>query len=332
MTFEQILADIKNNTCKPLYFLQGDEAYFIDELSDAFAKHVVDESAKDFDQTVVFGSDTSIGNIIGMAKRFPVVGSKQLVLVKEAQSIKKIEEIEAYAKAPQKETVLVFCYKFKKLDKRKAIYKVINKEGVVFDSLKIKDYHVAKWIESHVKQRGFSMSAKTSAMLAEYIGNDLPQIISTFEKLAIHVEKGSEITPVEIQKYVGISKTYNIFELQNAIAKKQVEQAFKIAQHFANNAKDHPMVLTVGGLYNYFSKIIALHYLKDKSEKSIASALKINPFFVKDYVLAAKNYGALKTMQTIRLLKDYDLKSKGYGNTSTNDGELLKEMLTQIMY
>jgi DNA polymerase-3 subunit delta len=331
MTFEQILSDIKQHNYKPIYFLHGEEAYFMDELADAFAKHVVEENAKDFDQTIVFGSDTNVGQIISMAKRFPAIAKKQLVLIKEAQSVKKIEDIEAYAKSPQPETVLVICYKFKKLDKRKSVYKALSKTGVVFESEKIKDFHVSKWIESQIAKKGFKISAKTSAILTEYIGNDLPQIMSAIEKLAIHLKKGQEITPNEIEKYVGISKTYNIFELQNAIGKKDVKQAFKIVNHFGNNAKEHPFPVTIGGLYNYFSKIIAMHYLTDKSEKSIASALKIHPFFAKDYMLAARNYGALKTMQIIALLKVYDLKSKGFNNTSTNDGELLKELMFQII-
>lgn len=331
MTFEQILSDIKQNNYKPIYFLHGEEAYFMDELADAFAKHVVDESAKDFDQTIVFGSDTNVGQIISMAKRFPVIAKKQLVLVKEAQGLKKIEELESYAKDPQTETVLVICYKFKKLDKRKAIYKALKKTGVVFESEKIKDYHVAKWIETDIAKKGFKVNAKTSAILAEYIGNDLPQIVSTIEKLAIHLNKGEEVTPAAIEKYVGISKTYNIFELQNAIGKKDVKQIFKIVNHFSHNAKEHPFPATVGGLYNYFSKIIAMHYLSDKSEKGIASALKIHPYFVKDYTQAARNFNAGKTMRIIGLLKTYDLKSKGFNNTSTNDGELLKELMFQVL-
>lgn len=331
MTFEQIISDIKQKNFKPIYFLHGEEAYFMNELADAFIKHVVDESAKDFDQTIVFGSDTNIGQIISMAKRFPVIAKKQLVLVKEAQSVKKIEEIENYAKSPQPDTVLVICYKFKKLDKRKSAYKVLSKSGVVFESEKIKDYHVAQWIESNIAKKGFKINAKTSAMLAEFIGNDLPQIVSTIDKLAIHLTKGQEVTPTEIEKYVGISKTYNIFELQNAIGKKDVKQVFKIVNHFANNSKEHPFPATIGGLYNYFSKIIALHYLPDKSEKGIASALKVHPYFVKDYTNAARNFNAVKTMKIISALKTYDLKSKGFNNSSTTEGELLKELMFQVL-
>lgn len=330
MTFDQILSEVKQGTTKPVYFLMGEEAYFIDKLADAFANLVVEESARDFDQTVVFGNDTNVANITAMAKEFPLMGGKKLVLVKEAQNIRNIEHLEGYAKQPQPSTVLVICYKFKKLDKRKAAYKTINKTGVIFSSDKVKDYKLQEWISAEVSKRGFRISPKTSAVMSEYIGNDLPLIMSALEKLEIHVPKGNEITAADIEKYVGISKTYNIFELQKAIGKRDLQQTFKIVQHFANNEKDHPFVLTISGLYNYFSKIMALHYLPNKSESSVASALKINPYFAKEYIQTAKIYNARKTIQVINLLREYDLKSKGFNNTSTSQGELLKELIFQI--
>lgn len=332
MKYEEIIRDLKNKVYQPVYLLQGDEPYFIDEITEYIARNVLDEAEKEFNQTVVYGSDTDVNALISMAKRFPMMANHQVVIVKEAQKLKKIEELQSYIENPLKSTLLVLAHKYKSLDKRKAFYKAVNKHAAVFNSEKLRDYKVPDWITKYVKAHGFGISIPASQMLAEYLGTDLGKIANELDKLALVLPKGSEINPEIIQKNIGISKDYNIFELQNALGKKDVAKANQIVTYFAANIKNHPMPAMLASLYNYFSKVMMMHYLKDQNDKSIASELRIHPFFVKDYKAAARLYKPGKVARIISALREYDLKSKGVNNVSSDHGELMKELTWKILH
>lgn len=335
MTFEQIIENLKNKVYHPLYFLQGEEPYYIDEISDYIAAHVLDENEKEFNQTVLYGKETNVPAILECAKRFPMMSNYQVVIVKEAQNIKEKdmdENLLPYVENPLKSTILVLCYKYKKLDGRKSLGKILGKKGVLFESKKLYDSQVPDWIGDFLKKKNYRIAVKASMLLTEYLGNDLSKIANELEKLMLNVKTGNEINTGHIEQYIGISKDYNIFELQNALGTKNILKANQIINFFASNPKDHPLVVTLFNLYNYFSKVLLYHYLHDKSGKNAAAVLKVNPYFVKDYQVAARNYSPRKTEQAISILRDYDRKSKGVNNSSTDEGELLKEMLYKILH
>jgi DNA polymerase-3 subunit delta len=340
--FNDILADLKKKVYKPVYFLMGEEPYFIDRISNYIEHQVLDESEKEFNQTVLYGQDVDILSIISEAKRFPMMGTHTVVIIKEAQHIRNLTKDDeksknkspllTYIENPQPSTILVFCYKYKTLDKRTALAKAMAKHAVLFESKKIYENRIPDWIGVYLKAKKYAISPKAAALLTEYLGADLGKISNELEKLMINLPAGSEITPEHIQKYIGISKDYNVFELQNALGKKDVLRANRIAAYFSANKRDNPLVLTVPTLFSYFNKILAVHFLKDRSKDGVARELKINPFFASDYVTAAKNYSAGKVVQVISELRETDLRSKGIGNTSADEGELLKELVYKILH
>ena len=332
MKFEQIISDLKNQIYHPIYLLSGEEAFFIDEISDFIEKNVLNESEKEFNQTILYGKETDVPTIIETAKRFPMMSNYQVVIVKEAQEIKKIEELANYAAQPLTSTLLVLCYKYKKIDKRKVFAKTIAKTGVLFESPKLYENKIPDWINTQLQQKELSIRPKAALMLTEFLGTDLGKIANEIEKLAINLPKGTEITDALIEENIGISKDYNVFELQNALGKKNILKANQIINYFAANQKDNPMIKVVGVLYMFFSKLLIFHYLKDKSQNSIASALSVNPFFVRDYQTAAQNYSVKKLVNIVSLLREYDLKSKGVNNISSSDGELMKELVFKILH
>lgn len=329
---KQLVEDIKKGNIKPIYFLMGEEPYYIDKISDYIEDHVLSEEEKGFNQMVLYGRDVSIDDIISNAKRFPMMAERQVVIVKEAQDLSRtIEKLTAYVENPQPTTVLVINYKYKKLDKRKSLYKAINKVGVVFESKKLYENQVADWIRRVLSGRDYSITAKAAQMLVEFLGTDLSKIDNELQKLQIILPKGSQITPEVIEKNIGISKDFNNFELRKAIGDKDVVKAHRIINYFADNPKDNPMVVTVSLLFNFFSQLLHYHGLNDKSPRSVASALKINPFFVNEYVTAAKNYPMKKVSLAVATLREFDVKSKGVGANALSQGDLLKEMLVRIM-
>jgi len=332
MKFEQIIGDLKNKIYYPVYFLAGEESYYIDEISDFIEDHVLSDVEKEFNQTVVYGRDTDVYSIISYAKRFPMMSNYQVVIIKEAQYVDKIEELLSYIETPLQSTLLVINYKYKKIDKRKSFYKQIAKSGVLFESPKLYDNKVSGWINDYVNKKGYQISPKASVILAEFLGANLSKIVNEVGKLIINIPQGAEINAELIEQNIGISKDYNFFELQNAIGSRDVLKANRIANYFAANPKDNPLIKTITLLFSYFSKLLIYHQLEDKSRNSIASALSVNPFFVKDYQLSARNYSYKKVVQVISLLREYDLKSKGVNNISTSDGELLKELLFKILH
>ncbi len=333
MTYEQILEELKTKKYRPIYFLMGEEPYFIDQVSNYIEKNVLTDSEKSFNQTVVYGNDIDIGNLSNTARRYPMMAEHQVVIVKEAQNLKNIDDLIYYAEHPLTSTILVVNYKYKKLDKRKKLHAALVKNGIVFESNKLYESQVPDWITSYLKSRGFSIQPAAAMMLTEYLGSDLGKIVNELEKLIIAMPAGDKsVTSVHIEKNIGISKDYNTFELHNALVAKDVLKANRIVNHFDRNPKNNPLLLTLSSLYYFFSKILHYHGLKDRSRQNAAAALKINPYFVPEYQKAAQIYSQQQVMQVISYLREYDLKSKGIGNLSATDGDLLKELVYRIIH
>lgn len=334
MNFEQIVSDLKNKIYKPIYFLSGDEPYFIDLITKYIHDHVLTDAEKSFNQTVLYGKDTEVHTIINTAKRFPMMANHQVVIVKEAQNIKNIEELIHYAKSPLASTLLVIAYKYKTLDKRKKLYKTIQENGILFESKKLYDNEVPAWINVYLKKKNRTIDPGAGMLLNEYLGNDLSKIANELDKLIITLpENEFNITNTHIERNIGISKDYNNFELHKALTQKNVLKANRIVNHFAQNQKDNPFTMTIATLYHFYSKVLTYHFIKNKGDKrSVAATLKVNPYFVGDYEKAARQYNPKKTVEIISLLREYDLKSKGYNNVSTSHGELLKELVYKILH
>ncbi len=329
----QIVNNIQQGKLAPVYFLMGEEPYYVDKISDFIAENVLTEEERGFNQMMLYGRDTSVDEIASNARRFPMMAEKQVVIVKEAQELSRtIENLTAYAENPQPTTVLVICYKYKKIDKRKKLYKAVKKSGVIFESKRLYENQVGSWIQKTLKNRDYSISPKAAQMLVEFLGTDLGKINNELEKLQLITPKGTQITPELIEENIGISKDFNNFELRNAIGQRDTLKAHRIINYFAQNPKDNPLVVTVSLLYSYFSQLLQYHGLPDKSKASVAKQLKINPYFVQDYTLAAKNYPMKKVSHVIDLLHQTDAKSKGIGAANVAHGDLLKELLVKIMH
>lgn len=329
---KQLVTDIKNGIIKPIYFLMGEEPYYIDKISDFIEQNILSEEEKGFNQMVLYGRDVTIEDIVANAKRYPMMAERQVLIIKEAQDLSRtIEKLVDYAFNPQLTTVLVVNYKYKKIDKRKALYKTIKKIGVVYESKKLYENQVGEWIRRVLSPKDYSITPKAAQMLVEFLGTDLSNINNELEKLQIILPKGSQITPELIEENIGISKDYNNFELRKAVGNKDVLKAQQIAKYFGDNPRSNPMVVTVSLLFNFFSQLLYYHGLNDKSSRSVASALRINPYFVNEYISAARNYPMKKVSQVISTLREFDVKSKGVGANAVPQGDLLKELLVRIM-
>ena len=342
MTLTEIVRDIKARSFKPLYLVHGEEPYYIDKISDLLENTVLSDAEKGFNQTVLYGKETDIATLLNTVKRYPMMSDYQVVMVKEAQEVKWSKDDDdkkgsdpwlAYLENPLPSTILVLCYKYGKFDKRKKTYKAIEKNGIVFESTLLYDNKIPAWIEEYVREKGFGMHARGAALMAEYLGNDLSKIANELDKLLLNLAKGHEITPEQIQDNIGISKEYNVFELQDALAKRNVVKANQIIDYFAANPKANPIQMVLGVLNTYFSKVLKYHYAIDKSPQGLARELGVNPFFVKDYEFAGRSYNKAKLFQIIGYLRSYDLKSKGVdASGNTTDGELLKELIFKIIH
>jgi len=329
----QIVSDIKKGNTKPIYFLMGEEPYYIDRISEYIENNVLAEEEKGFNQMVLYGRDVSIEDIIDNAKRFPMMAEKQVVIVKEAQDLSRtIEKLSSYAENPQPSTVLVICYKYKKLDKRKAVYKAIQKVGLVYESKKLYENQVADWIRRVVAGKKYKIESKAALMLVEFLGTDLSKISNEIDKLTVILPEGARITAKAIEDNIGISKDFNNFELRKAVGERNVLKVNQIINYFAQNQRSNPIVMTISLLNSFFTQLLIYHSLKDKSKNSVSKALKINPFFVTDYSVAAKNFPMRKVSQVIALLRDADVKSKGVGANALPEGQLLKELLFKIIH
>jgi DNA polymerase-3 subunit delta len=327
----KIVNNIKSGNIKPIYFLMGEEPYYIDKLSDYIEQNVLTEDEKGFNQTVLYGRDVTIEDIVSTAKRYPMMSERQVVIVKEAQDLSRyIDKLESYVENPMPSTVLVFCYKYKTLDKRKKMTKMLDKIGVVYESKKLYENQVGEWIKRVLSGKSFSIEPKANAMLVEFLGTNLSKINNELEKLQIILPKGSTITPHHIEENIGFSKDFNIFELRKAIGDRNQLRAYTIADNFAQNPKDNPIVMTTSLVFSFFVQLLKYHGLKDKNPKNVAAALGVNPFFLKDYDVALKNYPMRKVSQIVGALRDVDVKSKGVGANALPQSDLLREMLFKI--
>ncbi|RZA03562.1 MAG: DNA polymerase III subunit delta [Sphingobacteriaceae bacterium] len=340
MTAADIIKDLKNRKYKPVYLLHGEEPYFIDQVSDYVEHHLLSEAEKGFNQTVLYGKDTDVMTVLNASKRYPMMADYQVVLVKEAQEMKwgtesddkkTINPLQAYLENPLPSTILVLCYKYGKFDKRKKVYKAIEKSGLIFESASLYDSKIPAWVEGYLTEKNYKINQQASLMLAEYLGNDLSKIANELDKLVLNVSAGQEITLKHIQDNIGISKEYNVFELQTALAKKDVVKTNQIINYFEANPKANPIVLVLGNLNNFFTKVLIYHYVRDKSPQNLAREMGVSPYFIKDYEQAARSYPLGKTVQIISHLREYDVKSKGV-ESNTDAGGLMKELMFKILH
>ncbi|WP_034257779.1 DNA polymerase III subunit delta [Altibacter lentus] len=328
---KSIISEIKSGVIRPIYFLMGEEPYYIDGIAKFIEESVLSEEEKGFNQMVLYGRDVTVEDIVSQAKRYPMMAEKQVVIVKEAQELSRtIENLVSYAENPQPTTVLVVCYKYKTLDKRRKLAKVIGKSGVLFESKKLYENQVPDWIRRVLASRGYTITPKAAQMLVEFLGNDLSKVNNELKKLQLILKPGAQITPHLIEENIGISKDFNNFELQNAIGNKDIQKAFTIIQYFAQNPKNHPLVMTIALLYSFFSKVLKYHALSNKGEA--AKVLGVSPYFIKDYEMASQHYPMKKASAVIASIREIDMKSKGVGAANLSQGDLLKELLVKIFY
>lgn len=334
MKYNEVIQSINSTQYLPIYFLQGDNAHYIDEITSLLIEKVLDESERDFNQTIFYGKDSSADQIIDAAKRYPLMSSYQLIIVKEAQHLNRyLDSFESYFKDPVPTTVLVFNFKNKKIDKRKAIGKLLAKNNFIVDLEAVKDYQIPDWVMGCAKKYQLKMDQKASILISEFLGSDLSSIDSTIQKLKLLVDSNQIIDVDIVQKHVGFSKDFNLFELQNAIATKNIQKANFIAKHFAHNPKNYPLVLTLGNLYSFFTKLMKYHfYVNQLSNAQLAGKIGVNPYFLKQYEQASRFYSKGKLAKIFSYLRHYDLMSKGVNNSSVKDDEILKEMIFKIMH
>ena len=335
MTHEQILADLKKKNYQPIYFLHGTESYFIDTIVDYIEQKVLTETEKAFNMTMLYGKEANHLAVVDSARRYPVMAERQVVMIKEAQEMKSLKNLQTYIEKPLETTLLVICHKHKKLNLNSAFGKALKKHAVVFESKPLYDNQVPAWIVQYLKKRKMTIAPQAAELIAEYLGTKLSKVANELDKLEINLGTGAAITVQDIEKNIGISKDYNVFELQKALGQRDVLKANRIINYFAANPRKHHITMVISSLYNYFSKIYMLHFLKNLSESELVSTLQLrSTYFLKEYRLATRNFSRGKTEMIISYLKNYDLKSKGvdYNNTGKPSGDLLKELVWKILH
>ncbi|MGE8553171.1 MAG: DNA polymerase III subunit delta [Chryseobacterium jejuense] len=330
-----ILKNIKNKEVLPIYFFHGDEAYFIDVAVKALEHNFLEEDEKAFNQTVTYGKDTSYQEVLSLARQFPMMGDKQVIIVKEAQDLKFNEEenriLDAYVENPVPSTVLVFAHKHKKLDSRKKAAKALDKANALFLSESVKESNLPKWISDECIKLKIKTAPNISHLLAEYLGNDLSRIANELNKLKIILKEGEVLDGTIVENHIGISKEYNIFELQKALGTKNANTAFKIAHFMGKNPKNNPFVMMLASLYNYFSNVIIYQTMAGQPPQTIASQMGVNPYFVKDYAESARLYPLKHATRVISILREFDMKGKGLGAVNMGEAELIKELVYKII-
>ena len=332
MDHKLLLKEIRNKKFEKIYFLHGEEPYFIDVLTKAIQDNALEESERDFNQSILYGKDAEVLSLISELKSYPMMAERRLVILKEAQYFKAIEQLESYLENPANSTIFVICYKYKTFDARKKTLKNALKNGVVFKSEKVKEYQLAEWIQQYIKTTGYELTSKACMLLIESLGNDLGRIVKELEKLAVLIEKGTIINENHIEENIGISKDYNVFELTNAVANKDNFKALKIVDYFDHNPKAADLVFVISNLFKFFSQIMRIHFLPNKSREAVAQALGVHPFVAGELTNAKNKYDPRKIAANIALIHEYDLKSKGVGNTSATQGELMREMVYQLIH
>lgn len=334
-TYEGIIRELHAKQYRPVYYLMGDEPFYIDKIADYIADNVLTDTEKEFNQTILYGGDIdNVSTIINAAKRYPMMSDYQVIIVKEAQSIPGMDELVYYLQKPLKSTILVICHKHGTLDKRKKLAAEIEKAGILFESKKLKDAQLPTFITSYIKQKGYDIDPKATAMLAEFVGADLSRLVGEMEKLIITTSKNStKITPEQIEKNIGISKDYNNFELRSALIEKDVLKANKIVKYFEENPKTNPIQVTLSLLFSFFANLMMAYYAPEKSEQGIASFVGLKaPWQAKEYMIAMRRYSGVKTMQIINEIRTTDAKSKGVENSLLSDADLLRELVFKILH
>ena len=341
MTFEQLLSDLKKKIYHPVYVLQGEEPFYIDRISSYIEENILSDIEKEFNQTVVYGKDVDVPTLISYARRYPMMSNYQVVLLKEGQDLKNLfggeksddrQPLLEYVLNPTKSTILVICYKYKKIDKRTKAGKELMKSAVVLESPKLYDDKLPEWVTQHVLSLGYRIHPKAAFMTAEYLGNNLNKIANEIGKVILNLKPGDEITVANVQENIGVSKDFNIFELTSAIGKRNIYKINQIVNYFGSNPKSNPFVLSIGQLYSYFMKLMMYHKLESHDRSTVASALGVNPYFVGEYETAARAYPIQHCMRNIGYLREYDMRSKGVNNESATDGQLLKELVYKIVH
>ncbi|GDX52533.1 DNA polymerase III subunit delta [Bacteroidota bacterium] len=332
--FTEVMRELKSKIYHPIYFLEGEEAYYIDSISNFIEQKVLNDSEKSFNQFILYGKDTSINQINDYARGYPMMGTYQVVIVKEAQNFKadEWEKLLPYFEKPLKSTILVICHKHKKLDKRNKSVKKIVDHSVFLTADKIYDSKLPQWIITFIKEEGLKISEPAAALMAEFVGNDLNRIATEIEKLIINIPKEKTIDVDDITKNIGLSREYNSFELQRALAFRDVLKANRIINYFASNQKNNPAVLVTGTLFGYFQKVYVAHSFGARDKNTVASAIGINPFFADEYLTAMKNFPPLKTEQVLQTIGEYEMKFKGVNSANTSQAELMKEMIFKILH
>lgn len=335
-TFTQIMADLKARKFSPIYILMGEEAYYIDQISNYIAENVLTPEERDFNQTVIFGSDTTAVQVADMARRYPMMSEYQVVIVKEAQNIRSLDALEKYLKAPVSSTILVWCHKNGTIDGRKKVVSLAEAVGVVFESKKMRDYELPNFIVNYLKAHQAVIEPKAAQMIADHIGADLNRLTSELDKLLIHFAKDAEkrVTPDIVEEQIGVSKDFNSFELRNAIVTKNVLKANQIVKYFDSNPKAGSIYSFLPLLFNFFQNLMIVHCAPQKdNEKMIAEALDLRSVWgAKDYATGMANYSSRKTMDIIAKIREIDAKSKGLDNPNTSGGELMKELVFFILH
>ncbi|WP_322934010.1 DNA polymerase III subunit delta [Bacteroides sp. CG01] len=334
LSCDDILKELRAKQYRPIYYLMGEESYYIDLIADYITDNVLSETEKEFNLTVVYGADVDIATVINAAKRYPMMSEYQVVIVKEAQAIRNMEELSFYLQKPLNSTILVICHKHGTLDKRKKLTAEVEKVGILFESKKIKDSQLPAFINSYMKRKGIDMEPKASAMLADFVGTDLSRLTGELEKLIITLPAGQKrVTPEQIEKNIGISKDYNNFELRSALVEKDILKANKIIKYFEENPKTNPIQMTLSLLFNFYSNLMLSYYSPEKTEQGIASWLGLkSPWAARDYLTAMRRYNGVKTMQIIGEIRYADAKSKGISNASMSDGDILRELVFKILH
>ncbi len=332
MEFEQIIRDIKNKAFKPIYLLTGDEEYFIDKISDSIEDSVLDEAEKEFNMTILYGLETDLLTIESEAKRFPMMSEYNVIIVKEAQSLKKLDGLSNYAVQPSPSTILVLNYKHGKPDGRSAFVKEVKKSGVYFESKKLYENKVGPWIDSYLKRKGYFIEPKATFLLVDFLGTELSKISNELDKLIINLTKGTTISPNIIEENIGISKDFNVFELNKALGAKDVVKANRIINHMGKNEKAHPIQMVLPSIYRFFSQMLLYQTVRNGSSRDVASKLGVNPFFVNDFISAGRNYNTKKVARAIAALRKADNLSKGIGATGMSNHEVLQEMVFEIIH
>ena len=331
MSAEKIIGDWKKKLYKPLYWLQGEEDYYIDLVMNYAEHHILPESEAGFNLSVFYGKDANWTDVVNACMRYPMFAEKQVVLLKEAQQMKDIDRLESYCENPLKSTIFVVSYKEKTLDKRTKLSKVITKAGEVFTSEKIKDYKLVEWVMEYMRHLQIDMNSKATALLVEFVGNDLSRITNEIEKITVNLGNRKSITEDDIEKFVGVSKEYNAFELQSALSNRNLEKAIKIIQYFEANPKAAPIQLVLPALYGFFSKLYSIYGMTDKSDAALRPLFYNNPFALNEAKLTMKSYGYEGVEKTLLLLHEYNLKSIGVNSLGVSGGSLLKELVVKIM-